>query len=496
MSAPRIPKKESYWERKGIKPLVNKHGKMTYKNVMLYFHDDLDGIMSVVIIKKYLIDQGFNILGYGVVNYQEGWSNTYLHHDIINVCVDFAAYNPKLDVYIDHHQGDLPSQRKDYAIKTKTGSAFEGICIQYGIPLDSLTLHPIDMVDSAKYEHYKVDIAQVIHFSWKTIMNSKKPKLVFIGMINQFIKRADHHTLIEVAHNCNDVSVYDIYLKFKEFYPGNNLDRKFNTRKDFVEDGIERLQEMSKRTRGRLPKKKYMNKQDFLKDNYFNGKIDLKDKGYQVLGNLVFIPNGCWANAIRARAVIEEDMRKRKTKRGIDFILLKFGTTLQMVTFNGMNKIPKRRIPVYQKGDKKDEQILDIGLYMTRLLDDFKTVGYEDPSTYVSTIEDEITVSGGHKNIGSISNICGKVKNGVFEGTRYIDMFLNKIICDISTCYWDSYRIVWTERTDSEKKEYDMDWKVVRVPDIRTDGKALSAKEKSVIIDRNWIETGCLEMSV
>ena len=52
MSAPRIPNKESYWQRKGKKPLII-NNKETYKNVMIFTHDDWDGIQSAITMKEY-----------------------------------------------------------------------------------------------------------------------------------------------------------------------------------------------------------------------------------------------------------------------------------------------------------------------------------------------------------------------------------------------------------------------------------------------------------
>ncbi len=476
MSAPRLPKSEEYWKRKGIKPLeVKKNGKTltTYKNVMIFFHDDLDGIMSCQLIKKELINKGYNIIGYGIVNYQDGWKYTTLDKDVINVSVDFAGFHESLDCYIDHHQGDLPEGKKDFAVKTATGSAFEGITLQYGIPTDSLTLHPIDMVDSAKYAFYGVDITNVIHFDWKTIISSNKPKLTFTGMINQFLKRADHNTLVEVAHNCTEPSIYAIYLKLKEFYAGNNL-WKDGKRKDFISDGKWRINTMIQRTKGSQKKEIYKTQEEFLINNFVNNKIDLKGKGYQLFGNLAFIPSGCWANAIRARAILDEDIRNKIIPDVVDFILLQYGNTLQMVAYNNISDMTEEKLPVLKDGSL----VKNIGKYMENILSNFKKhLGYEDPSTYITTMEDEITVAGGHGGIGSISNICGHVKDGGYKDMKYIDLFKNKIIQDISTCEWRNLKLVWSEDNEYDKAEPLMDFKVLMLDEIRIKGNDKSQKE-------------------
>ena len=58
------------------------------------------------------------------------------------------------------------------------------------------------------------------------------------------------------------------------------------------------------------------------------------------------------------------------------------------------------QLPILKNGTV----VNDLGVYMTSLLDNFRQhLGYYDPDT--STGQDEITVSGGHGGIGSISNI-------------------------------------------------------------------------------------------
>ena len=123
-SAPRIPKSEEYWLKKG------KSGK----DVCLIFHDDLDGITSAIIVKKYLKDHGFSIKKYGIINYQEGWQAFRIDSRLITIALDFAEDIPGCDVYIDHHgvfTEDVRITQQRSSIKTKTGSAAEGIAMQF-----------------------------------------------------------------------------------------------------------------------------------------------------------------------------------------------------------------------------------------------------------------------------------------------------------------------------------------------------------------------------
>jgi hypothetical protein len=118
-----------------------------------------------------------------------------------------------------------------------------------------------------------------------------------------------------------------------------------------------------------------------------------------------------------------------------------------------MNQIEK--LPVLKSGIV----VNDLGAYMTSLLDNFRQyLGYYDPDT--STGQDEITVSGGHGGIGSISNIFGECKTNPCNGSRFIDMFKNKIITDLSGVTFN-INTKWGEKSESKMKEPEMDYKVI-----------------------------------
>jgi len=339
-SAPKIPNSEEHWKNKG------KIGK----NVMLYFHDDLDGIYSAVAMKNYLEKKGFKIEGYGIVNYQEGWSTTVLNDKYINIALDYAENVEGIDVYMDHHGHFKEGENVEMAaVKTDTGSAYEGIMDQLGLPVDGNILNIIDMVDSAKYDDYDVDIKNILDFDPKKFKN----KLEFAAAFNQLLKRSDHKTFIEVVANTKDMSpsIYNIFSLFKILYPANNLNniqlkklakdygfvddngkpdlnaliehiKKNNPKqmrefeKDFLDDAYWRLGQMNSRTRGlNSPShgnKDYIDSLEKFKEKFVrpgkggNPKVEMP--GYQIIGNMCFVPSGTWANALRARAILEQDL--------------------------------------------------------------------------------------------------------------------------------------------------------------------------------------------
>ena len=458
-AAPRIPKSLKYW--------VDKLGKKG-KDVMIYTHDDLDGIFSAIAIKKYLIDKGFNIVGYGIVNYQEGWDVFNIDKELINVAVDFAEPHPDIDVYIDHHgefvEGDEMADevRKKGAIKTETGSAYEGIMDQLGLPVDSLVLDVIDMVDSAKYDEYGVKWTDLLDFDLEEIKKKPNAKLLFAGAFNQLLKRGDYQTIIEVIHNVNEPSIYKIFDYMKRLYPGNNLWLPRGTKledfseeelaklkgKEFVEDATWRIEQMKKRTRGTAEFKGVINSQREFVERFtkvvaydpdsrskFAGQSAevLEMDGYCVIGELVFVGSGTWANAIRARAIIQQDIesgRLPKEAENVKWVLLQYGDTLQMCSYGKIEQYEDEELPTTKDG----KPINDLKVFCINLLNNFKDkLKFYNPDT----------IAGGHKGIGTISNIGISSfllppddNDYYFLGVRFLDLFKNYIIASLSKIPW------------------------------------------------------------
>ena len=569
-SAPSIPTKLERWLEKG------KRGK----EVMIYTHDDLDGIFSAVVMKNYLLDHGFKIHGYGILNYQESWSRMVLDPSYINIVVDFAedCQGIGIDIYIDHHgifeEGDV---RGKTSIKTPTDSAYEGICDQLGIPVDELTLAAIDMVDSAKYDEYGINVIDTLKFNepgWLANvidrdLTALQKKLTFVAAFNQLLKRSDHTTFIEVIHNLKDVSIYAIYDLFKKLYPKNNpitldmagfysqsgyrledvsedqelkgrfeepygwMKRKKYGReeeqpiigyKSFTKDADWRINTMIKKTRN-SNNKQYIRSATHFKTLFFDGK-EFDIDGYQIIGNLIYVHSGTWANAIRIRAIFEEDLYVNKiipdvdykvegdlidvlkalngqricvhgeiegylrdkiniktlidkngdklgmeglvivkgrdvyfkSKQPILWLMLQYGNTLQVASWKNVNKYVRQDLPKLKDGTVVD----NLGEYTKKLMDNLIT--HLNYKPYNGKRK-----AGGHIGIGNISNILGRYEDDKyksFKGMKFLDIFKNKMISDLSGVKWhDNFN--W-HSTDSKKVERKINERIILTSDIRT----------------------------
>jgi len=469
-ASPRLPVSEEFWTRKGKS-----------KKVALYTHDDMDGIFCAIEMKKWLLNKGFTIEKYGILNYSEGWKYTTLDPTLINIVLDFANMpgderDEQIDYYLDHHglfsAEDLEKYKSSPVQKKKTNSAYEAVCQALGVPQDELTLSVIDMIDSARYQDYGVSWQRLLDFNLSDIKKSDKTRLEFGAAFNQFLKRGDTKTLISVIHNCKDASIYSIFNTMKQVYGEHNVHTGYRKGqpKDFEEDSRWRLATMQQRTRGKGTKKIYNTQEEFLKDFQFGGLIRLD--GYVLIGELAFIPTGTWANALRARTIIEKDFNDGLISKEPKFILLQYGGTLQVCSYKKIAETEE--LPTLKGGGFVD----DLGKYMTGLLDNFKLhLGYYDPDTSIG--QDEITVSGGHGGIGSISNVFGTCDVDPYKGFRFIDIFKNKIISDLSGVKLNM-GLKWSEPSEGKQTEPAVDNKVIpteNVTKLDKYGKAIKTEE-------------------
>jgi ribosomal 50S subunit-recycling heat shock protein len=429
MSAIKIPNNIKYWINKG----------KTGKDVFIHTHNDLDGIYSAIVIKKYLINKGFNIIGYNILTYEDKWNVVEINTNLINIAVDFSEYNSNIDIYIDHH-GDITEEIKNKnAIKTKTGSAYEGIMNQLNLPIDSIILSIIDMIDAAKYNEYSVKWTDLLDYNLSEIIKKPNAKLIFAGNINQMIKRSDHRTIIEVIHNSTEPNIYQIFNLFKILYPFNNKNYKNGNEMHFLNDSLDRLDKMKTRTRGNSEYKYVIKSQKEFYDNYLITECDkygneykrIKLDGYCVIGELVFLGSGTWSNPIRARSIIESDIESGRLKLNgtkIKWIMLQYGDSLQIVSFQNIKSYTINELPKTKEG----EPINDLNKYTSGLLDKFKQIlSFYNP----------YTLAGGHSGIGNISSIGVQKFNGnkelyYFANLRYLDLFINYIIANLSNVNW------------------------------------------------------------
>ena len=321
------------------------------------------------------------------------------------------------------------------------------------------------------------------------------------------------------------------------------------------------------------PKNTIRTQGEFINKFWKNGKI--KMEGYQILGNMMFVPSGTWANALRARSILETDMKKAiskldkeygkkdslvptiqyeitkdsplyddlrtkvgqkvevigdinyvndqlatinikkdvsedttegisgfidlywngdeyqtklksglpildkekewheedrekygklilRAKQPIFWILLQYGNTFQVASYHKLDNYDKQYLPKLKDGTIVD----NLGNYCEVLLNNFeKHFGLDK-----NLVDGVTTVAGGHKGIGSISNVFGRATK-IKPGVRFLDLIKNKMIQDLSGIPWNNIGMAWGDESEERKpfkaKDTDYNKKTMLAKDIR-----------------------------
>ena len=490
MSAPRIPNDIKFWRNKG----------KTGKDVAIFFHDDFDGLMSAVIMKLYLEAHGYTIKQAGVINYQQSWAAFNLDKSLINIAVDFSEDHPDVDIYIDHHgvfEPEIALKQKRYAVKTisriengtkisyPSGSAAYAVAFHLGLPVTQEMIW-IDMIDTANYSGYGIDVTTILDMDWDKIKKTKNPKLSFAACFNQEIKRGDYQTLLEVFKAAKSTSLYQFYRLFKLFYPYNNIHYRTGENIDFKISAENRMRQVKNRgrgqkdndpnsifdekgklnpsynidSRGQITKRVITSPTEMHHlfnaevtenkykpidpDNPETGKFKISPRGYQIIGNLVFVPSGTWLNPIRIKSLVTKDRKLGIIKKGLqlNYVFLQYGNTIQITDFD----VRLDKIDPNQLIKTNDNYIINhLGDYMIFVVKQFR--GKPD-------YKEERTYCGGHKGIGTISNIFGICQKGRITSLKvnmkYLDLMKNKVIRDLSGLPKWSMSFIWNDFMDSK----------------------------------------------
>ena len=113
---------------------------------------------------------------------------------------------------------------------------------------------------------------------------------------------------------------------------------------------------------------------------------------------------------------------------------------------------------------KDGTTVTNLGEYMETLLENFIKYFGLNPDA----VEKSKTVAGGHKGIGTFSNIFGRATK-IYSGVRFLDLIKNKIIQDLSGIPWPNIKMSWGDPEERKNKssETEINKKVMFAKDVR-----------------------------
>jgi hypothetical protein len=143
-----------------------------FTDVVIAFHQDLDGVTTAIGMKNYLESYGFNIIEAVVIQYgDKEWTLKKSNPDkkILYVLVDFAHGKPMFKIHIDHHDTQVGVESGTSTSFRQSRSNVETISQVISpkdlFPNEDILL--ISTVDSANFAYNEVTINQVLNFIFK-----------------------------------------------------------------------------------------------------------------------------------------------------------------------------------------------------------------------------------------------------------------------------------------------------------------------------------------
>ena len=146
--------------------------KKRYSKAEIYFHQDLDGVTTAIAMKKYLEDNGIDVVDSEVIQYGEkefSVKKPDASGDVMPVLVDFAHGKPMFVIHTDHHDTqagvDAGTSTNFKASRSNVETVSQTISTKELFPSDDLLL--ISTVDSANFAPQDISVDEVINYLFK-----------------------------------------------------------------------------------------------------------------------------------------------------------------------------------------------------------------------------------------------------------------------------------------------------------------------------------------
>jgi len=146
--------------------------RQEFDNVVIVTHQDLDGVVSGLAMKKYFEDYGFKIIDVQIIQYgDKEWSLKKSDPDtkILYCLCDFAHGKPMFTIHLDHHDTQAGVEQGTATNFRSARSNVETISQIVSptdiFPIEDVTI--ISMVDSADYASNDVTPEEVMNYLFK-----------------------------------------------------------------------------------------------------------------------------------------------------------------------------------------------------------------------------------------------------------------------------------------------------------------------------------------
>ena len=149
-----------------------------YPKAEIYFHQDLDGVTTAIAMKKYLEDNGIDVVDAHIIQYGDkefSVKKNDAQGDTMPVLVDFAHGKPMFVIHTDHHDRQAGAENTKATSFRPSRSNVETIS-QVVSPKDlfpSSDILLISTVDSADFAKYNITPTEVVNYLFR--VDKEKP---------------------------------------------------------------------------------------------------------------------------------------------------------------------------------------------------------------------------------------------------------------------------------------------------------------------------------
>jgi hypothetical protein len=204
-----------------------------YPKAEIYFHQDLDGVVSAIAMRDYLKKYGIDVIDTHVIQYGDkefSVAKPSASGDVMPVLVDFAHGKPIFTIHTDHHDSQS-------GVEDTTSTQFRGArsnvetISQIVSPQDIFTsddIRTISTIDSADYAKYGLTPDDVMNFikdfkkngtlpenKWMLGLLTNKLLLAYKnkpGFLEELVKSSSP-SLLNILQNINRVSSQEGFAK-------------------------------------------------------------------------------------------------------------------------------------------------------------------------------------------------------------------------------------------------------------------------------------------
>jgi hypothetical protein len=165
-----------------------------YPKAEIYFHQDLDGVTTAIAMKKYLENNGIDVVGAHIIQYGDkefAVKKNDAEGDVMPVLVDFAHGKPMFKIHTDHHDKQVGAEKGTSKSFRQARSNVETIS-QVVSPKDlfpSSDILLINTVDSADFAKHGIAPEEVVNYLYRFDKETslQKNKLLLGFVINKLL---------------------------------------------------------------------------------------------------------------------------------------------------------------------------------------------------------------------------------------------------------------------------------------------------------------------